>query len=172
MNTPIHGFDIGRKADGPEAKASPRAYRFLLNYPLELFLVLLIIPMVSIIFGQVIFRYIFRAPPFWTEELARYIFIWVCFIGAAYAFKKKEHITLTIIYQYLPPSLSFYYRHVINLIILLMLAVLFYNGVRSCINVYGVLSPALRINMAYVNAALPVSAITMVYYHLRLIFGK
>lgn len=148
----------------PEARGKSK---FLLKYYLEFVLVILITLMVSAVFVQVVFRYVFRSPPFWTEEFARYIFIWVTFVGAAYTFKEKEHIVLTLVYQYIPPRVLVYYKHLINLIILIMLVILIYYGIKSCINIYGILSPALSINLAYINAALPVGGIIMLLCHLN-----
>ena len=139
----------------------------LLKHYLEIFLVLLIVPLVSIVFSQVLFRYLFRAPPFWTEEAARYLFIWASYIGAAYAFKKKEHITLTVVEQYLPVRFRPIYKQLINIVVLFMLGIFIYYGLKSCMNVYGVLSPALGINMVFVNAALPTSASIMLAYQLK-----
>lgn len=95
---------------------------------LEIFLVLAIVPLVTIVFSQVLFRYIFRAPPFWTEEAARYLFIWASYIGAAYAFKKKEHITLTVVEQYLPSRFKSIYKQLINIVVLFMLGIFIYYG--------------------------------------------
>ena len=143
--------------------------RLLLKYYLEGLLSLLIVSWVLIIFGQVIFRYVFRAPPFWTEELARYIFTWVCFLGAAYVLKNKGNITLSFIYKYIPQHFLFYYKQLINILILFTIVILVYYGIKSCINIYGIVSPALGINMVYVNAALPVSGIIMLCYQLYFI---
>jgi TRAP-type C4-dicarboxylate transport system permease small subunit len=125
-----------------------RIFSFLVEYHLEIALCILVVPMVSVIFAQVIFRYVLRAPPMWTEEFARYVFIWVCFIGAAYTFKRKEHITVEVIYQYIPPGLMPYYKQFINIIVLVLLLVIIYYG------------------MVYVNAALPVGGMIMLCYHI------
>ncbi|TWT27245.1 TRAP transporter small permease [Planomicrobium sp. CPCC 101110] len=58
----------------------------------EVFLVLTLIAMVALIFGQVVGRYVFSNAPSWTEELARYIHIFQVWIGASYAVKLREHI--------------------------------------------------------------------------------
>ena len=47
---------------------------------------LLLIAMVADVSWQVFARYILGDPPAWTEEVARYIFTWQIFLGAALAF--------------------------------------------------------------------------------------
>lgn len=58
----------------------------------EAFLVLTLVAMVVLIFGQVVGRYVFSNAPSWTEEMARYIHIFQVWIGASYAVKLREHI--------------------------------------------------------------------------------
>lgn len=58
----------------------------------EAFLVLTLVLMVLLIFGQVVGRYVFSNAPSWTEETARYIHIFQVWIGASYAVKLREHI--------------------------------------------------------------------------------
>lgn len=139
---------------------------------LEIFLCFLIICWVCIIFGQVIARYIFRAPPFWTEELARYMFTWLCFLGAAYVLKSQGNMTLMFIYKTLPPRFLSLHKQLVNLLILFAIIIYVYYGIKSCINIYGIFSPALGINMVYVNAALPVCGILMLVYHIKFMFKR
>jgi TRAP-type C4-dicarboxylate transport system permease small subunit len=39
----------------------------------------------------VIARYVFNAPPFWTEELARFCLIWLTFVGAVVVHAERSH---------------------------------------------------------------------------------
>ena len=51
----------------------------------EYFLVISMIAMVVIIFLQVVMRYVFNNSLTWSEEIARYIFLWQIWIGVSYA---------------------------------------------------------------------------------------
>lgn len=44
--------------------------------------------------AQVIWRYLFNDPLVWSEELARYLFIWISYISAWVAWKSRSHIAL------------------------------------------------------------------------------
>ena len=46
---------------------------------------------------QVLARFVLKISAPWTEESARYVFIWMTFIGAAYGAKKKQHIRIDIL---------------------------------------------------------------------------
>ena len=65
----------------------------------EYLLVILMTLDVIIVFAQVLTRYVFHSPLAWSEEIARYMFIWLVWIGAAYAVKENKHIKIDIIYN-------------------------------------------------------------------------
>jgi len=51
--------------------------------------------MVVVVFAQVVFRYSLEQPLSWSEEVARYMFIWATFLGASVAFYENTHINVT-----------------------------------------------------------------------------
>ena len=53
--------------------------------------------MTFLVLWQVFTRYILNHPAAFTEELVKYSLIWTGFIGAAYAFSTREHMSLTIV---------------------------------------------------------------------------
>jgi len=52
---------------------------------------------------QIIDRYLFKDPVVWTEELARYVFVWSTIFGASLALRRFELICVTFILDRLPP---------------------------------------------------------------------
>lgn len=55
---------------------------------------------------QVAFRYVFNAPLTWTEELARYLYIWACWLGAPVALRRGNHIAIAFVAERLPATLA------------------------------------------------------------------
>ena len=62
----------------------------------------LMVALVAAVSWQVISRYVFASPSSWTEEVARFLMIWVGLLGAAYAFRTGVHLGLDL----LPNKLS------------------------------------------------------------------
>ena len=63
----------------------------------EYLLVVLMVAEVVVVFAQVVTRYVFHMPLAWSEELARYMFIWLVWIGAAYATKLRKNIIIDVV---------------------------------------------------------------------------
>jgi TRAP-type C4-dicarboxylate transport system permease small subunit len=55
-----------------------------------------------VVFYQFFTRYVLSDSAAWTEEIARYLLIVVCFVGAAMAVRRNTHIHVEFIYHWLP----------------------------------------------------------------------
>lgn len=63
---------------------------------LEYFAAVSLAGMMILISLQVLFRYVLSSPLAWTEELARFTFIWMTFIASALAAVNSEHVAITM----------------------------------------------------------------------------
>lgn len=79
----------------------------------NLFLFVLLIVVASL---QVFFRYVLVAPLPWTEELSRFLLVWVAFLGAASVTRRKMHILV----DYLPSKLPVRANRIIGIFIYLL----------------------------------------------------
>ncbi len=70
----------------------------------------------ALIIGQVFFRYVLVAPPTWTEELTRYIFVWLAWLSAAVVFRKGQHVTIDAISGFMSERLQFWHDLAIRLV--------------------------------------------------------
>lgn len=66
---------------------------------LEGVLVLLLFGMVLMVFGNVVLRYGFNSGILISEELARYFFVWLTFLGAVVAFHEHAHLGIETLVQ-------------------------------------------------------------------------
>ena len=64
---------------------------------LKNFLIGLMVALVAAVSWQVISRYVFASPSSWTEEVARFLMIWIGLLGAAYAFRTRAHLGLDLL---------------------------------------------------------------------------
>src|SRR6056297_3419977 len=75
--------------------------------------------MVLDVFWGVITRYLLESQSSWTDELARFLLVWLSIMGAAYASGKKLHIAIDLIPKWLNQKQQNYLDLVIHLIVLL-----------------------------------------------------
>ncbi len=86
-----------------------RFFSFLLNRitvffdGLALFLFVVLIILATL---QILFRYVFMYPLPWTEELARFTLVWVTFLGAASATRRKLHLAVDFFINRLNPRVA------------------------------------------------------------------
>ena len=52
---------------------------------------------------QVFMRYVLNMPLIWSEEFARYLFVWVAFIGAGYGVRRGIHISMEYFFNKMSP---------------------------------------------------------------------
>ena len=90
--------------------------------------VVLLVFMTSLVLWQVFTRYVLGKPAAFTEELVKYSLMWTAFIGAAYAFFTRDHMSLTIIKDKLTGNKRKILLLVIDVIILLLAVFVFVIG--------------------------------------------
>jgi TRAP-type transport system small permease protein len=65
-------------------------------------LIILLIALITVSTMQIVWRYLLQHSLSWSEELARFMFVWVVTLGAAVAFNSGSHITIDLFIKWLP----------------------------------------------------------------------
>ena len=141
---------------------------------LEQLMMILVVAMMLALFWQVFTRFVIKVPSTWTEEIARYTFIYMVMIGAALGVKHSAHFGVTMLSDKLHGrARDIYQRFVINGIILVCAGFLFYYGFEFT-RLYGLnrVSPTFLVPMAWVFVIVPVSAILMALFAVQnIVYG-
>jgi TRAP-type C4-dicarboxylate transport system permease small subunit len=69
---------------------------------LELLVVVALVCMVIMVFGNVVLRYVFNSGITVSEEMSRYFFIWLTYIGAMVAMREGGHLGVDTLVKHLP----------------------------------------------------------------------
>ena len=100
---------------------------------------------VCIMFVQVVFRYIFNSSLSWSEELVRYLFVWLVFWGGALALKDKMHIGVDFFIELFSEKHIKYIR-IFDLVLITIFHIsLVIIGLAWVYTIRGLLSSALRL---------------------------
>jgi TRAP-type C4-dicarboxylate transport system permease small subunit len=130
-------------------------------------LALLMAAMVVVIAAQVWYRFVLNDPLSWSEELRRYLFVWISFLGAAAGVRYRVHLGIDLLQKLLPPNA---YRIVVvlmNLIIQVFLVLVIYWGFRILGIIRFQTSASMNISMVYPYLAVPVGSVFMLINSLR-----
>lgn len=123
--------------------------------------------MVINVLWQVFSRYLLGDPSSFTDELARYLMIWVGVLGAAYVAGKGNHVAITYFTEKLSPSNFKKVQIIINITILsFAIFGMFIGGLRLVYItlVLEQLSPALKIPLGVVYSVIPISGVLITFY--------
>ncbi len=122
---------------------------------------------------QVFTRYILNSAFSWTEELARYSFIWTNLLGAVLCVKKSSHATVTALTDKLSEKRRKKIQIFVQIIIFLVALILVIYGTELTLKTIKQTSAAMKISMALINASVPVTGLfTMLYAILNILLLK
>lgn len=139
------------------------AIKFWMDKILSIACAVLLTFMTVLVLIQVFSRYILNSPVAFTEELVRYSLIWTGFIGAAYAFSTREHMSLTLIRDKFTGKAHTALLVVIDGLILLMAVFVFtIGGFKLAVSASREFSALLGIPRSLVYSIAPISGVFIV----------
>ena len=142
------------------------AIKFWMDKILSIACAVLLTFMTVLVLIQVFSRYILNSPVAFTEELVRYSLIWTGFIGAAYAYRKHQHVGVDLLVERLPAGA----RRVVHLITNALLVII--NGYITVLSVQFIQSswikrmPITKLPSSVVSTALVIGFGLMTIYSL------
>lgn len=139
----------------------------LLDHGVRWLLVLLMSVMVLAVTWQVVSRYVLASPSSWTEEVARFVLIWIGMLGAAYAFRTRMHIGLDLLPAKLTGAAARRLRRITAGLIMLFAVTVLIIGGGSLVHLTWELrqtSAALGLPIAFVYGVIPLSGVLITLY--------
>ncbi len=105
----------------------------------------------------------------WTEEVSRFLFAWLAFLGTALAYQRKAHVAIDFLLERAPAFLSRSAGVFAHAVIIGFAAIMLVYGIRLCLSTHMV-STVLLIPMWVAYAAIPVSGLLMIVHGLVDVF--
>ncbi len=127
------------------------------------------VALVVVVFAQVALRYLTYQPLAWTEELARYVFLWLSLLGAAVGGRRGTHFAVDLVPRRLRGKSGRALRAGIHLAEIGFYIVLTLAGARLVRIVHLQYSPTLGLPMSAAYAAIPTAAALLTIYNARLV---
>src|SRR5438045_7252833 len=120
--------------------------------------------MFACVLGQVVLRYGFDRPLVWSDELARYLFVWCAFLGWIVAARRRSHLAIGVVAERCGPRGRSLFALVASAAALIFAALLFTYGIQITARNLDVDTVALFFSFGFVYAIVPVAALAIGIY--------
>jgi TRAP-type C4-dicarboxylate transport system permease small subunit len=136
-------------------------------------LIVLAMAMCMVVLWQVVSRFVLRNPSRWSEEVARYLMSWMTFLGASVGVTDGTHLGLTIVKNKIKNTTVKKYLSLLAYgCIILFSVILVIYGWQYMIEGYKQRGMSIKLRMAYVYAAIPISGVLMIVNSIQLIYKE
>lgn len=143
-----------------------------INRRIESLLFVLGLSMTVIVAIQVFSRYVLNHSLFWSEELARYLLVWLTFMGASVAYRRKAHPSIDVVFVRTSPSVQKLFTILVHLASIFLFGVMVFFGLRFSYFVRMQISPALHLPKWIIFSIIPISGFILLIHGLAFLFGE
>lgn len=121
--------------------------------------------LVLVVVWQVFTRQVLNNPSAWTEELARYTFVWVGLFATALVFSERGHIAVDFVVKKFSGPAQKAVAVIVQLSIILFAgSVLVYGGIRASRGAWGQSLSALPTQVGVMYLVMPITGLMIVFY--------
>jgi TRAP-type C4-dicarboxylate transport system permease small subunit len=131
--------------------------RILDGLTISLLLVLLLV-----VGLQIFSRYVLNHSLFWSEELARYLFIYLVFLGSAIVLRQRRHIQVSFFMERLPPPLRRFVSILVDLLLLAFAGTVCWQSIKLAMLVWTVPTAAMLVPWTFVYLGILLGMAAMV----------
>ena len=116
---------------------------------------------------QVFARYVLNDTPPWSEELCRYLFVWVSFLGACVALRRTTHLGVDSLVARLPAGAREVVEHAVTAVVAVFAGIMVWKGMALVPEMASQRSPSMSLSLQYVFAVVPIAGAIMLVLQLR-----
>ncbi len=117
--------------------------------------------LVVVVVASVFFRYVLISPLTWSEEVGRYVMIWLGFLAASIAVRQGLHVGLDFVVQWVRPEVATWLRGLARVAMAGFLLIVMVYGFILIPNLWEQYSPVMDIRMTWPYLAIPVGSLLM-----------
>lgn len=139
--------------------------RNLLTMFLEYLTAAVLAALAFLICLQIFYRYVLEAPLTWSEEILRFLFVWLSFLGATILFRRGGHFRLDfLVHKTAKPEMARKILIVVDLIVLVFICLLTYQGTTLLKMAFFNRYVAVDMSMGWSYLAIPICSGLMIPY--------
>lgn len=129
-------------------------------------IVLMAVVIVSVTL-QIVAREFIYFPVSWTQEVAKYSFIWMTLIGAALGVKNATHVSIDILVTNFPIKVQKFSKYFVEICIIFFMSFLLIQSIKFIGDASGQTSPILDLHMGVVYLSLILFALLSILFSLE-----
>lgn len=114
-----------------------------------------------LVFGNVVLRYAFNSGITWSEEMSRFLFVWMVFLGAIAALKDNMHLGVDLVVNALPLKLKKVVFIISNLLVLYILWLLLEGSWKMTVLNMNSTAPATGVPLSFLYGIGLVTSVSM-----------
>ena len=111
--------------------------------------------MVVLILAQVFFRYVLNDSLPWTEELAKYMMVWVACLVAPWAYRENLNVSIQMFAEALPLKLRQLSELLISILVILVSGIFFFESIEFWQGGLTIYASSMPLKLAYFYACTP-----------------
>ena len=134
-------------------------------------LIVLLAAMSMIIFANISLRYFTNESIEWAEEVARYLMVWLTFLGAGPVLRYGGHIAVENLQDSLPTAWAKALRVLIAALLFGFFGFMVWGGALYLERAQFQMTPTTQISMAWVYAAMPVGGLLLILHFFFVLRG-
>ncbi len=148
-----------------------RKLNHILNHIEEYFTAISLFLISLLVFVQAVLRYGFNTSLSWSDEVARYMIVWIVFVGSSIAVREKAHASVDAVTAFLPGLMQRIFSIVVNILGLAFCVVAIWAGYGLVANAlsFNTVTATMGISMAFPYLAIPVGASLMFIRFMQLL---
>lgn len=153
----LHGEAVKKEA---LVKSKPQLYLERIENTV---LTVLLSAILILIIAQVYFRFFTESSLTWSEELSRFLAVWLVFLGSTVALRRNLHIQMDNLYDVIPRKIGLILYAIRNVVVLAFLVIILFGSL-SMLDIVSIqYSPGLGVQMKLVYMILPISMCLMIF---------
>lgn len=130
----------------------------------EALLILGSVIIVSTVTVEVVLRYIFGQSLIFTEELSRYLMVWIIFLGSAIAIRDGSHIKITALVKYFSPKIQQVLSIIAYTLTTVFLVIISIEGIKILPQQLYQMCITMDISLFYFYLAIPTGSVLMIIF--------
>ena len=131
-----------------------------------------LIAMVATVFLQVVGRAGLAHPPIWTEELSRWLFVWMVFLGLPEVERKQAHLQVELLPTLMPAKLQMIVSMLIDAVLVLLMGQLVWVGFKTVMRTLHAAAVTMPTSDAVLYAAFPIAGVFIIFRVLQRMAGR